>query len=219
LSIPEKDLSRAAQLRHLGEDHLNRLLHATVGIELDPTTGRPAQPDREQDSQFTATGFLSNGFQRSLAQQIQFEFTHGAFQAQEQPVVDETGIVDAIGIDDDGADHATQFDQVVPIAAVPCQARRFDTEHGAHLSRTDVRDESLESRALHQTRPRPPQILVDDHDVLEAELAGVLGQAVLAALTFLVVDNLARRGLTHVHQATPPQTVSGQLRIHHRLRP
>jgi len=106
----------------------------------------------------------------------------------------------------------------VPVAAVPCQARRFETKDGAHLARTDVRHESLESRALHQTRPRPPQILVNDHNVLEAELAGVIGQAVLAALTFLVVDNLARRGLTHVHQATPPQTVSGQLRIHHRLR-
>ncbi len=88
-------------------------------------------------------------------------------------------------------DHAAQFDQMVPIAAVPCQARRFDTEDGAHLPRTDVRHESLESRALNQARPRPPEILVDDHDVLEAELAGVLGQPVLATLTFLVVDDLA----------------------------
>ena len=36
-----------------------------------------------------------------------------------------------------------------------------------------------------------PEILVDDHDVQEAELAGVLGQPVLAALTFLVVEDLA----------------------------
>ena len=136
-------------------------------------------------------GFLPNGFQGPLAEQVQLEFTHGAFEAQEQAVVDEAGIVDAIRIDDDGAHHAAQLDQVVPIAAVPRQARRFDTEDRTHLARADFRDESLESGSLNQTRSRAPEILVNDHDVLEAQLAGVISQPVLASLTLLVVDDLA----------------------------
>ena len=67
-----------------------------------------------------------------------------------------------------GADHAAQLDQVVPIAAVPRQARRFDTEDRTHLACADFRDESLESGSLHQTRSRAPEILVNDHDLLEA---------------------------------------------------
>jgi hypothetical protein len=126
----------------------------------------------------------------------------GTFEAQEQAVVDEGGIVDAVRIDDDGAHHAAQLDQVVPIAAVPRQARRFDTEDRTHLSRADFRDESLESRSLNQTGSRAPQIFVNDHDVLKAQLAGLISQPVLASLTLLVVDDLAGRGLANVHNPT-----------------
>src|SRR6185436_13769637 len=50
-----------------------------------------------------------------------------------------------------------------PIAAVPRQSRRFDTEDRPDLARADFRHESLKSRSLNQTRPGTPQILVDDH--------------------------------------------------------
>jgi hypothetical protein len=79
---------------------------------------------------------------------------------------------------------------VVPIAAIPRQARRFDTEDGADLASTHFCDESLESRSLNQSRPGAPKILVDDDDVLKAELACVLDQTVLAPLTLLVMDDL-----------------------------
>ena len=54
----------------------------------------------------------------------------------------------------------------------PFRVRRrcFDTEDGPHLPGADVRHESLECRALRQTRPRAAEILIDDHDVLEAQL-------------------------------------------------
>jgi hypothetical protein len=41
--------------------------------------------------------------------------------------------------------------------------------------------------------PDSSQILVDYLDLLEAKLASVVGQAVLPALSFLVVNHLSRR--------------------------
>jgi hypothetical protein len=50
----------------------------------------------------------------------------------------------------------------------------------------------LEPRELHLAGPRASKILVDDLDLLEAKLASVVGQAILPALAFLVVNHLSR---------------------------
>jgi len=64
---------------------------------------------------------LSVGFHRSLSEQAYLEFAHGAFQPEQKPVVQQTGIVDAIVIDDQRSCHGTEIDQMVPVAVVPCQ--------------------------------------------------------------------------------------------------
>ena len=126
-----------------------------------------------------------------MAEQIQFEFAHGAFQAQEQSVVDEAGIVDAIRIDDDGAHHAAQLDEMVPIAAVPRQARRFDAEDRAHLARADFRDESLEAgRSIRPDPDRPRSSSMTTTSWKPSSRAWSANR-VLASLTFLIVDDLA----------------------------
>ena len=51
----------------------------------------------------------------------------------------------------------------------------------------------LEPRTLHLAGPSASKILVDYLDLLEAKLACVVGQAILPALAFLVVNHLSRR--------------------------
>jgi len=51
----------------------------------------------------------------------------------------------------------------------------------------------LESGAFHLAGSRASKILIDYLDLLEAKLASVVGQAILAALAFLVMNNLSRR--------------------------
>lgn len=50
----------------------------------------------------------------------------------------------------------------------------------------------LEAGALHLARSRTTQILIDNLDALEAELARMVGQTVLTSLALLVMNNLAR---------------------------
>ena len=54
-------------------------------------------------------------------------------------------------------------------------------------------NQMLEPRALYLAGPRASKILVDYLDLLEAKLASVVGQAILSALAFLVVNHLPRR--------------------------
>jgi len=171
---------------------VDRLLDAAIGIQLDATTRGPAQTDWQQDPQLASASFLTNRFQGPLAEQIQFEFTHGAFEAQEESVVNQGRIVDTIRIDNDGAHHAAQLDQVMPITTVPREPRGFETKDRPDLSRADFRHESLESGSLRQARPGTAEILINDDDLLKPQRAGVVDQSILPPLTFLIVDDLPR---------------------------
>ncbi len=66
---------------------------------------------------------------------------------------------------------------MVPVPAVSGQARCFNTEYGAYLSRAHFGNQVLESRPLYLARAGTAQIFVDDLDLLEAKLARVVGEA------------------------------------------
>jgi hypothetical protein len=82
---------------------------------------------------------------------------------------------------------------MMPVSAVTGQAGSLNAEDGANLSRADFGDQMLEPRALHLAGPRASKILVYYLDLLEAKLASMVGQAILPALAFLVVNDLPRR--------------------------
>jgi hypothetical protein len=44
-------------------------------------------------------------------EQVQFRFGHGAFQPQQQPVVEVGQVVDAVAVDDEGVGQPGQFQQ------------------------------------------------------------------------------------------------------------
>jgi hypothetical protein len=107
---------------------------------------------------------------------------------------------------------------MMPDTRIASQTRGFDTKDRAYLSGTDLGNKPLESRAFDQTGPRAPEIIVDHSDVAEAQLSGTIYQAVLATLALLVMQHLARRGLTDVDDGSPPKVFISQFRVHRFLR-
>ena len=127
-----------------------------------------------------------------MPQQVQLELAHRSFEAQQEPIIEDARIVDAIWIDHESAYQAAEFDEMMPVSTVTCQARSLNAKQGANLSRADFRNQMLESGAFHLAGPRTSKILVDYLDLLEAQLPSVVGQAILPALAFLVVNHLSR---------------------------
>jgi len=70
---------------------------------------------------------------RTLSKQTDLELAHGALEAKQKPVVEQTGIIDAVMIDDQCAGHGAKVDRVVPVAVVPSQTRSFERLHHTHL--------------------------------------------------------------------------------------
>ena len=53
---------------------------------------------------------------------MQFGFRHGALQTEEEPVVEVAGVVDAVGIADQGVEESAEFQQAMPVGVVARQA-------------------------------------------------------------------------------------------------
>jgi hypothetical protein len=88
---------------------------------------------------------------------------------------------------------------VVPVPAVPSQARSFNAEYGSHLPGADLGHQMLKARTFHQARTGTAEVAIDDLHILEAHLTGMIGEPVLPPLAFLVVEYLRRCGLADVN--------------------
>src|SRR5262245_54160256 len=62
---------------------------------------------------------------------------------------------------DNGVDHATHLDQLLPIPAVARKARDFTGAHGSDFAQADLGDHPFETRTLRPAGRRAAEIVVD----------------------------------------------------------
>jgi hypothetical protein len=62
----------------------------------------------------------------------------------------------------------------MPIATIARQSGRLYTKHGTDLTFTNHRHQALESGTLNESGTGPPQIVVNDFDLAEAEALRVV---------------------------------------------
>src|SRR5207249_3348606 len=136
------------------------------------------------------------------------------FNAEKQTMIHEIRIVESIEVHQHRAHQAAHPDQVMPVATVPRQSRSLDANHGADFAAADFSDQALESGALHQAGPRASQVVVDHHDLLKAELARLVGQAILPSLALLVLKHLLGGRLPKVNDRPSMQPLIREFRIH-----
>jgi hypothetical protein len=200
-----QDLTGAAQRREPLEDRTDRLLDSSVDFDL--SARRPTVPRRQVALEFAAAGLLPHALQGSLSEQVKLELIHCSLQSKEQSVIRRTRIVNSFRIDHDGAHESTQLDQMMPVPAIPREVRRFNAEDRSNLTATDLRDQALKARAFDKARSRLAKVVINRHDITEAELSGIFGEPILTALAFEVVHNLDGRGLPHVHYGATAEMI------------
>ena len=75
---------------------------------------------------------------------MQLCFAHGALQPQQEPVIEQRRVIEAVAIADQRVGEAGEIDEAIPFGIVAGQARDFQTEHEVdtgerHLGRTAMR--------------------------------------------------------------------------------
>lgn len=131
---PDVDATHAGQLDEFAKHQIDRGAHPLIGTLIHPVVVGSHVAHRHPLEQLATLGLLVDGRLRTLAETCQFHLADRALHPEQQPVVGLLRIVDAIRVDQQGADQAAEFQKGMPIATIACQARGFDAQHGADLA-------------------------------------------------------------------------------------
>ena len=189
------------------------MLRLLVGIQ-DGLAGRAADiADRQRDRQLAALGLGEPARQHPLPDQVQLCLAHRSLQPQQQPVVIDPGVIDAVGIGEQHAGQRAQLQQLVPVPAGPRQPGHLDPQDDAHTSHRDLRDEPGKALPGIRRRRRHPQIVVDHHDLrpCPAQRDRPPGERVLQPRGLSVLKHLLPARLADVHDRRPVQVLRADL--------
>ena len=119
-----------------------------VRIDLNLAGFGPAESGRQHEAELATASFRVACGEAPLPQQAQLVFRHRPLEPKQQAIVDESGIIGAVWIDDQGARQRAEIDQVMPVPPVAGQARRLDAVHRPDVARADHGDQTLEAGTL-----------------------------------------------------------------------
>jgi hypothetical protein len=106
---PQPGPPRGPALGEPGEYRADGPGDRLVGMEQDLTVGlAPDQSDGQAAAQLTAGGLAADPAVQACSQHVQLGLGHGSLQAQQHPVVEQSWMVDAVGVGDQGVGHARQ---------------------------------------------------------------------------------------------------------------
>lgn len=116
------------------EQQSDGLLYCGVRVELDVVVVVVDESDWQGDFQFTADCLGALSADESGADEVQLSLAHRAFEAQQELVVEVTGVVEPVFIADEGAGEGAEFQQAVPVSVVACQAADFQAQDNSGVT-------------------------------------------------------------------------------------
>ena len=200
---PEPDAARRAEFGETLEDRADGASDGFVGMEQNfAILFSPNEADRQSAAQFAASGFVADAAVEPGANDVQFGFAHRTLEAEQQTIVEQRRMIDAIVVANESVGEAAEFEQAIPVGVVPRQARDFQTENDSHMGQRDFAGQASEPGSIVGAGAGEPEIFVDDDDLLlrPAELTGFLSQGVLSRGGFAVVFDLGQSRLANVDQ-------------------
>ena len=201
-----------------GDDAGDGLVRVPADLPVGLT---PHQPDRQPAAQLAAGGLVADPAVEAGAQDVQLGLGHGALHAQQQAVVEQPGVVDAVGVGDQRVGHPGQVQQPVPVGVVAGQPGALQRQHDPHLPEPDLGGQLGEPRAAGRAGPADAQVVVDHpHGAAwPAQPLGPRDQVVLAGGGLPVAVDLRQRGLADIDHRRPPQMRGGHLELTHQRSP
>ena len=113
---PQPGLAGRSELGEAREDGADGPDDGLVRMEPDlALLVAPDEADGQAAAEGAALGLMANASVETFAPGVQFRLGHGAFETEDQAVVEQGGVVDAIGIGEQGVGDATQVEEAIPV--------------------------------------------------------------------------------------------------------
>src|SRR5262249_1097308 len=147
---------------------------------------------------------------------VELILVQATLQPEQKSVIALTRRIDCLLIDQQGIDHPTHLDELLPVPAIAGKARDFPGCYRSDLAETDLRHHPLKSGACNSTGRRAAEIVVDDFDLAPAKLAEPVPHGVLQDPALLIVHDLIPRALPNVQNGLAPEMMRFDLVTHRR---
>ena len=202
---------------HLGEalkDGADCRTHRLIGMQQHLAIPlAPHQADRQPAAQFAAGGLVADPTEQPRPKHVQFRFRHRAFQAQHQPVVEQSGVINPVGIADQRVGDPAQVEEPIPVGIVTRQARDFQPEHDADQAERDFRDHARKAGTVGEAGTGDAKIFVKDLDLRArpSEFHRALSEMVLPRCRLTVVLDLRAAGLAHIDDGATTKMIGCDL--------
>ena len=144
---------------------------------------------------------------------MQLGLAHRALEAEQETVVVEGRIVDAVAIGDQRARKGADLEQLVPVPAGAGEAGDLEPHDEADVPEAHLGDKALEPRPALGGCPGAAEIVVNDRHPRPgpAQAAGVIDEPVLQARRLPVVLDLPQRGLADIDDRLPVKVAARDL--------
>jgi hypothetical protein len=211
---PQPHPAGRAAGRELFEDRRDDTADSLVGVAQDLPVGvAPHEPDRQPTTQLATGGLVTDPTVEAGAQDVQFGLGHRAFHPQQQPVVEQRRVVDAVGVGDQRVGHAGQVQQPVPVCVVARKPGHLQRQHDTDLAQPDLGGQLSEPGPAGGRRARDTLVVVDDPDASArpAQPGRAGNQVILAGGGLPVAVHLSEGGLAYVDHGSATQMRPGDL--------
>src|ERR1019366_860979 len=132
---PQPNTSRRSHFSEALKDRADRGYDRLIRMQEHFAVGLPAhQADRQSAVQFTARGLVADPAEEPRAQNVKFGLRHRALQSQHQPIVEQTRMIDPVGIPDERVGDTAQIEQTIPVGIVASEARDFQSQHETDMT-------------------------------------------------------------------------------------
>ena len=175
---------------------------------------------RQVEPELAALGLVPAPLLEPGAHDVQLGLAHRALEPEQQPVVVERRVVDAVAVGDQRAGQGADLEQLVPVAAGPGEPRHLEPEHQADMAEPDLGHQALEARPALGRGAGAAEVVVDDADARPrpAQPAGALGEPVLQRRRLAMLLELLQRGLADVDDGQPVKMAGLDLARQHQAR-
>jgi hypothetical protein len=99
------------------------------------------------EARFATTRLVELAAAHARLEDVQLGFAHGAFEPEQQAIIEACRIIDAVLIEDEGGGERTQFDEPVPVGRVARQAGDFEPHDDARFAERHFAHQLLETVA------------------------------------------------------------------------
>ena len=142
---------------------------------------------------------------------MQLGLAHRPLQPEQQTVVEQRRMIDAVGISDQRIGEAGKIDEAMPIGVVARQARNLQAQHEADMGERDLGGQARKARPRDDAGAGQSQILVDDDDLVfgPAKLVGLGRERILAIGGLAIVLDLGGARLAQIDDGLAGEMAGG----------